>query len=61
MGGMRLTFFAGLVVWRAGELAKEVKAGAWYVLEPNADVAMRRPEGLWEELVQRSRVATDGI
>jgi putative transcriptional regulator len=54
-------FVAGLVAWRAGELAEEVKSGAWYVLEPNADVAMRRPDGLWEELVQRSRVAKDGI
>jgi putative transcriptional regulator len=50
-------FVAGFVVWRAGELAQEVKAGAWYVLEPNAEVAMRGPEGLWEELVGRSRVA----
>jgi putative transcriptional regulator len=57
----RARFVAGLVVWRAGELAKEVQAGAWYVLEPNAEVVMRRPEGLWEELVQRSRVAGRAI
>jgi putative AlgH/UPF0301 family transcriptional regulator len=54
-------FVAGLVVWRAGELADEIKQGAWYVLEPDADIAMRKPEGLWEELVRRSRVAKDAI
>lgn len=54
-------FVAGLVVWRAGELAEEVRAGAWYVLEAHADVAMRSPEGLWEELVQRLRSARSAI
>ena len=54
-------FVAGLVVWRAGELAEEVKAGAWYVLEAHADAAMRSPEGLWEELVQRLRSARSAI
>jgi hypothetical protein len=29
--------------------------------EPNADLVMRRPEGLWEELVQRSRVAKKAV
>ena len=54
-------FVAGLVVWRAGELAQEVKQGAWYVLEPNADLVMRRPEGLWDELVRRARLAAAAI
>ena len=57
----RARFVAGLVVWRAGELADEIKQGAWYVLEPDADIAMRKPEGLWEELVRTSRVAKDAI
>jgi len=47
----------GLVVWRAGELAAEVEQGAWFVLEPEAALALRKPEGLWEELVHRSRGA----
>jgi putative transcriptional regulator len=47
-------FVAGLVGWQAGELEGEIKQGAWYVLEPDADLAMRKPEGLWEELVHRS-------
>ena len=36
-----------------GELDGEIERGAWYVLEPDAALAMRKPEGLWEELVQR--------
>lgn len=48
-------FVAGLVAWQPGELDKEVEKGAWYVLEPDAGLAMRKPEGLWEELVLRLR------
>src|SRR4051812_48853632 len=47
-------FVTGLVAWRAGELQNEIQQGAWYVLEPDAGLAMRNPEGLWEELVHRS-------
>jgi putative transcriptional regulator len=47
-------FVAGLVAWRSGELASEIAQGAWYVLDADAALAMRNPEGLWEELVQRS-------
>ena len=60
-GADHARFFAGLVVWRPGELADEVKQGAWYVLEPDAELAMGKPEGLWEELVRRSRVSRDAI
>src|SRR4051812_15738317 len=52
----RARFVTGLVAWRPGELATEIQQGAWYVLEPDAALAMRNPEGLWEELVSRSRV-----
>jgi putative transcriptional regulator len=48
-------FMAGLVAWRAGELREEIERGAWYVLEPDAALVMREPEGLWEELVRRSQ------
>lgn len=54
-------FVAGLVVWRPGELESEIKQGAWYVLEPDADTAMRAPEGLWEELVRSSAARKDAI
>jgi putative transcriptional regulator len=48
-------FVAGLVGWQPGELDAEVEKGAWYVLEPDAALVMRKPEGLWEELVGRSQ------
>ena len=54
-------FVAGLVLWRPGELADEIEQGAWYVLEPDAQTAMRKPEGLWEELVRRSAASRNAI
>ena len=57
----RAKFVAGLVAWRQGELAAEVKAGAWYVLEADAGVAMRKPEGLWEELLLRAKNRRNAI
>lgn len=50
-------FVAGLVAWRSGELRQEIRRGLWYVLEPDADLVLRNPEGLWEELVRRSEQA----
>lgn len=50
----RARFVAGAVVWRPGELRTEVELGAWHLLEAEASVVMRSPEGLWEELVRRS-------
>jgi putative transcriptional regulator len=57
----RARFVAGLVAWSPGELESEIQQGAWYVLEPDAALAMRKPEDLWEELVHRSRGAKLGI
>jgi putative transcriptional regulator len=55
-------FVAGMVAWDAGELRDEVERGAWYVLEPDAALALRKPTtGLWEELVRRSKTAANGI
>jgi putative transcriptional regulator len=48
-------FVTGLVVWRPGELARELAGRMWYVLEPDASLAMREPRGLWEELVVRAQ------
>ena len=53
----RARFIAGLVTWRAGELRAEIERGAWYVLEPDAALVMRPPEGLWEHLVRRAQRA----
>jgi putative transcriptional regulator len=54
-------FVAGLVAWQAGELENEVKKGAWYVVEPDATLAMRKPDGLWDELVQRLKNKDNSI
>jgi putative transcriptional regulator len=50
-------FVTGLVVWRPGELRYEIEQGAWYVLRSEAKLAIREPEGLWEELVRRAQRA----
>jgi putative transcriptional regulator len=54
-------FVAGFVAWQPGELADEVERGAWYVLSPEPSVVLRQPQGLWEELVRRSKAAADAI
>ncbi len=49
-------FFAGMVLWRPGELRAEIERGFWYVLDADADLVLRKPtEGMWEELVKRSK------
>lgn len=47
-------FLAGLVVWRPGELRREMDIGAWQTMESDPQLALRDPKGLWEELVQKS-------
>lgn len=54
-------FVAGLVAWRAGELRDEVKRGAWFVLDADPSLVLRKPEGLWEELVRRAEIRANGI
>jgi putative transcriptional regulator len=55
-------FVAGMVAWSEGELRNEVEQGAWYVLEPDPALALRKPtKGLWEELVRRSQAAANAI
>jgi putative transcriptional regulator len=55
-------FVAGLVVWQRGELRAEIERGAWYVLAPDAHLAMRKPShGLWEELVRVSKLRANSI
>lgn len=50
----RARFMAGFVAWRPGELRTEIKLGAWHVLDADPSLMIRRPEGLWQELVRRS-------
>jgi putative transcriptional regulator len=54
-------FVAGLVAWRSGELSEEVKRGAWYVLDADPEVVLRKPDGLWEELVRSAELQANGI
>jgi putative transcriptional regulator len=54
-------FMAGFVAWKSGELRAEIEAGAWYVQAPDAALLMRRPEGLWEDLVRRFLQASTAI
>lgn len=55
-------FVAGLVTWQPGELREEVKRGAWFVLEPDPALILRKPtEGMWEELVRRAEIRANGI
>jgi putative transcriptional regulator len=54
-------FVAGLVAWRAGELHEEVNRGAWYVLSADPGLVLRKPDGLWEELVRNAEIRANGI
>jgi putative AlgH/UPF0301 family transcriptional regulator len=47
-------FFAGMVLWKPGELAEEVKRGLWYTLDARSELVLKKADGLWEELVGRS-------
>jgi len=45
-------FYAGLVLWRPGELAEELKRGLWLKLEVPVETVFRQDaEGLWDELL----------
>ncbi len=55
-------FFAGVVVWRPGELEEELKRGFWYEMEADTALVFRKQTvGLWEELAQKSAISRDGI
>jgi len=47
-------FFAGMVLWKPGELAEEIKRGLWYSLDARSEIVLKKADGLWEELVGRS-------
>jgi putative transcriptional regulator len=55
-------FLAGLVAWQPGELRDEIKRGAWFVLDADPALVLRKPtEGMWEELVRRAEFSANGI
>lgn len=52
-------YFVGYVVWRPGELRREVDRGLWYVLDADRELVFRKdPARLWEELLRRARAIT---
>jgi putative AlgH/UPF0301 family transcriptional regulator len=56
--GNAARFFVGLVLWQPGELEQELQRDFWFVMQNDTDLVFRKhTEGLWEELVQRSRNA----
>ena len=55
-------FLAGLVTWKPGELADELKRGAWFVMDADPSIVLRKPtEGMWEELVRRAELRANAI
>jgi putative transcriptional regulator len=47
-------YFTGFVGWQAGELAKELEAGYWYVTDPDAALLFTDETGkMWEQLLKR--------
>jgi len=54
-------FLAGLVAWQPGELRDEIKRGAWYVMEADPAIVLRKPDGMWEDLVRRAEIRANGI
>jgi putative transcriptional regulator len=55
-------FFAGMVLWRPGELRSELERGFWNVLDADPKLILRKPtEGMWEELVKRVDQKPKGI
>lgn len=60
-GGGQARYLAGLVAWQPGELRSELRRGAWYIMEPDAALVTRKPDGMWEELMRRAEFKANGI
>jgi putative transcriptional regulator len=61
-GNEQSRFFAGSVLWRPGELDEEIRRGAWYVMEPTAEIVLpKRTTGLWERLVRQAQMLAEAI
>ena len=55
-------FFAGLVLWRPGELDAEIRRGFWFVLDADASLVLRKStQGMWEELVRTQQQKANTI
>ncbi len=52
-------YYVGYVVWRPGELRREIDRGLWAVQNADPEVVLRKDTGgLWEELHRMSRRIT---
>jgi len=50
-------YFAGLVIWGAGELEEEIRRGFWHVLEERPALFFaKEPMTLWERLIDEIEV-----
>ncbi len=45
--------FSGLAAWGPGQLAQEIDAGGWWVMEGSAEVVFSAPESLWAACIAR--------
>jgi len=54
-------FVAGLVTWQPGELRDEIRRGAWHVMDADPALIMRKPDGMWDDLVRRAEIRAQGI
>ncbi|MDQ6784792.1 MAG: YqgE/AlgH family protein [Actinomycetota bacterium] len=51
-----LRVFAGYAGWSPGQLAGEVAAGGWWIVEAQpGDIATLQPEALWRDVLRRQR------
>jgi len=51
--------YVGSVIWQAGELDEQIKAGAWAVVQPDTEMIFsRNPENLWESLQHKTHQLT---
>ncbi|MBI2319740.1 MAG: YqgE/AlgH family protein [Betaproteobacteria bacterium] len=54
-------YFVGNIVWRPGELRRELDLKLWHVMDPNPDHVFRKDtSGLWEELTRLANAVTAG-
>lgn len=52
-------YFVGNVIWRPGELRRELDLKLWHAMDPDPDMVFRKDtSGLWEELSRLARSIT---